>query len=153
MFLVDQAHQLQVIGPPLFALVIHRGPADTEQPALAPEAEVRRLWLDQCQALGPTQRSSLRDKNSVPPSACRSCDRAYRSPPGSFGRFYWNSALEDAGGVVQQVALPLTHHGWMDLEAGRDLRRDLFLLGAARATLALNSPLYCRRFLLMIKFS
>lgn len=111
-----------------------------------------------CGSTSATRWARLNDRARVTkiPFHCQLADLAVERIDlllGLLSGFTGTLALEDAGGVVQQFAFPLTHHSGVDLEAGRDLRRGLFSLRAARATLALNSPLYCRRFLLMIKLS
>ncbi|KXS54298.1 MAG: hypothetical protein AWU57_1306 [Marinobacter sp. T13-3] len=61
-------------------------------------------------------------------------------------------AFEEVGSVLQQLALPGTDHGGVNLETGGNLGCGLVTLegGQARATLDLNDALYCLRFLLMI---
>ncbi len=63
--LIDQAHQHQILGQPLALLVVQRGAADAQQLTLPSQARGSGRWrLDHGQALGPAQRSSLRDKKS-----------------------------------------------------------------------------------------
>lgn len=54
---------------------------------------------------------------------------------GFLGGFTGTHALEDAGSVIQQIALPLAHHDWVDLEVGRDLRHGLFPLEGGKGCL------------------